>query len=349
MLCITDQQVQESYITSKALLGSIPVKEDTVKTRSRVSRRILLDAIDGVLVLGGEFGLSSSLSSVNFVLEHLHGRIFLVSSRGRSCSSPVKFLRQFPASLVLEENWSTIVTNSNTSSVVDEDEIHEGQILSLDFGNFGISCRNIRHIERSIVPNVSEKIAVGAPLHRLNPSTTINFKKRFSKNELVAPWSVRETLVHSLDVSGEDANFEVAGSSSKEGVVRMPIHLQYGRLVLLNVFGHPPIVILLKIADGYNLSTAPNSKLVLLRRPLHMSGSTVNSKDDKSGLPLIVLEGPHVRITILRARHNAVGLWSPINSSYNLIVLSEFVLQLECGSLFGVDMDFVVIWAKGNL
>jgi hypothetical protein len=52
-----------------------------------------------------------------------------------------------------------------------------------------------------------------------------------------------------------------------------------------------------------------------------VSRSTVNTKNDKSGLPLIVLESPHISITILRARHNSVRFGCPINSGNNLVML----------------------------
>jgi hypothetical protein len=64
-------------------------------------------------------------------------------------------------------------------------------------------------------------------------------------------------------VRGKDSNLEIAGSGGKESVVRMPIHVQNGRLVLLDVLSHPPIVILLKVANRDAFCSAANSKLVL--------------------------------------------------------------------------------------
>jgi len=86
----------------------------------------------------------------------------------------------------------------------------------------------------------------------------------------------------------------------------MPVNLQDGGLVLLDVLGDPPVIVLLKVANGDAFRSTTNGKLVLLRRPLHVSSGTVNTKDYEGGLPSIVLEGPHVSVTILRARHNTV-------------------------------------------
>jgi len=64
---------------------------------------------------------------------------------------------------------------------------------------------------------------------------------------------------------------------------------------------------------------------------------------------LVVLEGPHIGITILRASHNTVGLRGPINASHELIVLLQNDILFPTAATFLVDVDLVVIGAKGEL
>jgi len=121
----------------------------------------------------------------------------------------------------------------------------------------------------------------------------------------------------------------------------MPIDLQDGGLVLLDVLGYPPIVVLFKIADRDALGTTSNGEFVLIGRPLYVSGGSVDTKDDQSWFPDSILEGPDIGISILRARDNSVGFGSPINASNDLVVLSQLVFQGVTVSLFGIDGSFV--------
>lgn len=331
------------------LLGGVPNEDDTIHTRGRVSAGELLDAVDGILVLGGELGFGGCFSSVDLVLEHLHGRGLLVSSSGSSSASSVQLLDQLPSSLVLEENRAAVVSDSNNSGWVNVEEVQEGQVLGLHFSNSGLSvASNVSNIEGRIVSNVAELVSRGRPLDRLNPSTAFNLKVGFSEGQLISPRSVRNSLVDSLNVSSEHSDLKVTGSGGEKSVVWMPVNLQDSGLVLLDVLGDPPVIVLFEVADRDAFGSATNSEFVLFRRPLHVGGSTVDTKNDKSGLPLIVLECPDISITILRASNNTIGLRSPVNSSDNLVMLSQFGFQSVFTTSTRVNVDFVVVGAESN-
>jgi len=334
---------------STGLFGRIPNEKNTIKTRCRITSTTPLNAVDSILVLGGELSLSCGFCSVDLVLEDLHSRSLLVSSSGRCSRHSVQLLDQLPSSLVLEQDRSTVVSDGNNSGFVDEDDVHKRQILGLHFRHSRLSRRDIGNVERGIVSNVSKEVARRAPLDGLDPPATLNLHERFSKDELVAKRSVGDSLVNSLNVGSKNADLEVTRGSGKESTAGVPIDLEDSGFVLLNVLGDPPVVVLLEVADRDALGTTAHCKLVLIRAPLDVSGGSVYSENNESWLPLVVLEGPDVGVTILRARHDAVGLGSPVDSRHDLVMLGQFVFQLEGSSLFGVDMDLVVIGAESDL
>jgi hypothetical protein len=60
-------------------------------------------------------------------------------------------------------------------------------------------------------------------------------------------------VVSHLDVGGEDADLEVGGAGGEENVVGVPVHRRHRRLQrLLDVLRHPPVVLLVEVADGDN-------------------------------------------------------------------------------------------------
>jgi len=75
-----------------------------------------------------------------------------------------------------------------------------------------------------------------------------------------------------------------------------------------------------------------------------MSCSTIDTQDHKDWLPGISFQGPHVSVTILRAGQETVGLGSPVESSNDLVVLGELMLELEIvGSRTSHDPNLVVV------
>lgn len=87
----------------------------------------------------------------------------------------------------------------------------------------------------------------------------------------------------------------------KTGIVRLIRHCS-------------PVILLLKVADRDEASSTAQGELVLQGRPLHAGGCTVDAYQDQGGLPHAVLQSPHVGIAVGGTCHNAVRLWSPVNS-----------------------------------
>ena len=110
-----------------------------------------------------------------------------------------------------------------------------------------------------------------------------------------------------------------------------------------------PLVLLFIIADAYDLSPAANSKLVLLRTPLHAGGCPVQTEDHECRFPLGALSSPHVGIPIYPAGYYHVGGGGPVYAGHALLVLLECSRQLPVGPLLGVYLHLVVVGGDGHL
>ena len=83
------------------------------------------------------------------------------------------------------------------------------------------------------------------------------------------------------------------------------------------MFGHPPIIILLVVADRNALRATANSELVLLRTPPDTCGSSIDPQQHKGVLPLTIGPlDPDIGVSVTGASDNAVGVWGPVNSYY---------------------------------
>src|SRR5689334_5261762 len=90
-----------------------------------------------------------------------------INNRSLLYSTSIQLLDHLPSSLVLEEDWSTIVTNSHDSGVIHENKIQEWQVLSLDLADSRIPAAYIGNSERGVMSNVGKEISIGAPFDGL--------------------------------------------------------------------------------------------------------------------------------------------------------------------------------------
>ena len=78
--------------------------------------------------------------------------------------------------------------------------------------------------------------------------------------------------------------------------------------------GHPPVIFLLKIADGDDTGATAHSELFLIGGPAHTASGAIDAQDDKRGLPRAALQRPHVGVAVCAAGHDAVTLRGPVNA-----------------------------------
>lgn len=135
------------------------------------------------------------------------------------------------------------------------------------------------------------------------------------------------SAVDTLDESRENMNLQVRSSCSKDNVVWMPSETLDGgsdtTLVPSDMLRYPPRVISVEITDRDGLGTGSNSELVFSGAPPYTGGSTVQTKDYKSGFPLSSFIVEHISITILTTGNNAVSVRSPVNAGNKRIVLNS--------------------------
>jgi len=319
---------------------------------------VWLDISDAVLVLSGN--ITSKLSSIastlgGLILEHLHGSLSGAGVLGSSSSLLlIKALHDLPGLRASESDKvrSTVETSDNELALIEEHAVHHGEELHLC--NCEGRLRTIVALsdrDSAVVANEGKPVARGAESDALDPTVAVELTDGLVKWLLGAPRGGDLPAVDFLDGAVEDASLEVSRSSSKELVVGVPCDAGDGAAVLLNVLADPPIVVLLEVADRDDLCAAGDSELVTLRAPLNVGGSAVDTQDNQHGLPLLLssIEGPHVSVTILRARNDTVVDAVPVDASYNTVVLLENELSLPASALLSSDDDIIVVGAERAL
>jgi len=73
---------------------------------------------------------------------------------------------------------------------------------------------------------------------------------------------------------------------------------------------------------GSSPSSTSDGELVLVRRPLDACSSSVDSEEDERRLPALFGWRPDVRVSVLRASYDSVGLRRPGYGRDQLVVLS---------------------------
>ena len=82
----------------------------------------------------------------------------------------------------------------------------------------------------------------------------------------------------------------------------MPVQAEDGGADgLLDVLAHPPVIFLLKIADGGDTGATAHSELFLTGGPAHTASGAVDAQDDKRGLPRAALQRPHIGVAVCTA------------------------------------------------
>jgi len=244
---------------------------------------------------------------------------------------------------------SVIVTSSDNGVLRSEDEVEEWQVVSLDGLHGGRSRVNVSEVNGAVVSAESDGVSRRAPLASVYPSVgVIELEDWLTEGDTGAE-TLRGSLIDSLEEGVEDTALEVSGGSDNQAVVGVPVNLENGGLVLLDVLADPPVLLLFEVANADKFSTGGNGELVLFRAPLAVGGGAVETENHKNGLPLSSFESPHVSVSVLRARNDSVGLRGPIDRSHDLIVLSELGFELVIIAHLGVDVDLSVVGAKSNL
>lgn len=82
------------------------------------------------------------------------------------------------------------------------------------------------------------------------------------EGQTLAPNGRSRSLVDTLDEGAENASVSIGAAEGKQDTVGVPGNAGDGAAErLLEVLGHPPVVLFLKVADSSNSGTAADGKL----------------------------------------------------------------------------------------
>ena len=209
-------------------------------------------------------------------------------------------------------------------------------------------CRGVNNVDGRIVGYESQSRAGWGEGNVVNPAAigARELAADGAEGELVTPCRWLGLCVDTLDECRKDICLGVRSASSEEDVVGVPVHSENSRAErLLDVLGYPPVVLLVKRADGDSARTRAYGELVLVRRPLDRGGCAVDTEQDKGWLPAGLCGRPDVGVTVLRTGDDTVRLRSPRDGRDELIVLGQGLGERPAIARFAVDLGLVAVWA----
>jgi len=179
-----------------------------------------------------------------------------------------------------EDERSAVVAGGDDGSGRDPGASQQRKMAGLQL-EYGGSLRRISDRDGTVVADPGEPVAVRAKADGVDPTAAVKavgeFGHQLLKRHLGAPRRRARLLLDILDIARENSDFEAGGSGREEAVVGMPIQSRDGGLDgLFDVFRHPPIVFLVEVKDGNHPRAGADGELVLLRRPFHASGGSVD-------------------------------------------------------------------------
>ena len=151
-----------------------------------------------------------------------------------------------------------------------------------------VRAAGVDNSDAAIVRHKRECIAAwreSAPMH---PSSRVvqEFSAHSPERQAFTPHTSFWTVVDTLDERAEDASMPVGAAAGEEHAVWVPCDGGNGAANgLLEVLGHPPVVLGLEIADGDGTGAATDGKFGLGWRPANGCGGAVEAEEDESGLP----------------------------------------------------------------
>lgn len=181
------------------------------------------------------------------------------------------------------------------------------------------------------------------------------------KWEALSPGGGLRTLIDALDERGEDASVAVGGAGGEEHRVGVPGDGGDGGADgLLDVLRHPPVVFLLKVADGDEAGAGADSELGLGGGPADAGGGAVDAEEHEGGLPAFRRGLPDVGVAVypcglaawsansdwrkgtLRARHDLAALGCDVDTCDGLVVAGQLILQRVLVARALVQIDNVL-------
>lgn len=249
------------------------------------------DGVDSVLVGRLELGIRSSLALEIHLPEHVQRRL-LTSTSGSGTTLLLQRAGQLPSVLVTVEAEGLAILDNGLAAVMllstgmsDATYMASSDNLVLAVPDQTVkrqqTGRNVQHragrllrgtgvhdSNAAVVSGESEGIATRGEADTLDPASSVVqvFTTDGVEGETLAPSARFRALVNALDEAREDAGVGVGGARSQEHGVGVPRESGDGTADrLLQVLRDPPVILLLKVADGDHAGSRADGELLLGR------------------------------------------------------------------------------------
>lgn len=231
--------------------------------RSNIGDCVLMNRLQLCVVL--DFALEVHLS------EHVQRRLLaLLASAGVTLGlhSP----NELPASLAaLETESLTIVAGSNNLVFSLPEQALERQKLSgnAQDGLGGlVRAAGVHNGDTAVMRSKGKSISAGRKGHRVHPASRVVqvFSADGVEGQSLTPDTRLGTLINTLDKGGQHSGMGIGRAGGEEHGVGVPRDAGDGTADgLLQVLGNPPVVFLLKVANGNDTVSGTHGKLGLGR------------------------------------------------------------------------------------
>lgn len=134
--------------------------------------------------------------------------------------------------------------------------------------------------DAAVMSSKSKTVTAGRKGNRVHPACRVVqvLAADGVERQTLAPGAGLRLFVDALDEAGEDAGVCIGRTGSQQNRVGMPGNAGDGAADrLLEVLGHPPVVLLLKVADGNDAVTGTDGEFGFRRRPANKRSSPANA------------------------------------------------------------------------
>lgn len=243
----------------------------------------------------------------------------------------------------------THVSRAHDLGIGDPEEISKRQDLSADVeygvGWLSLSSR-VGYGNGGVVADKGEGISGGTESDVLDPPGGLVQKlaRDSVEGQAFSPNAWLRSLVDALDEGAQDPGMSIGTAKGEEDTVGVPRDTGDGAAErLLQVLRDPPVVFLFEVADSSDTSTTTDGKLGLAWAPSHARGCSVDAQQDEGGTPCASGRGlPDISVAVLRARDNLARARGDVNTSDQLVVSTELVLEGELRAIGGIQLDDIV-------
>mmetsp|Transcript_35147 Transcript_35147/g.83274 ORF Transcript_35147/g.83274 Transcript_35147/m.83274 type:complete len:208 (-) Transcript_35147:178-801(-) len=199
-------------------------------------------------------------------------------------------------------------------------------------------------VDAGVVRHVREGVAGGREAHVVDPRVGAHLAEGHAHllEGHVGPEELRGLVVHRLERGGEEAHGAVRGPGREHRVGLVPRGGQDRGLEAIDHLADPPVLLCFVVADRHGLVPSAHGELLLRMAPLAVSRRAVQPQVHQRGLPDTTHLLPHVRVAVLRAAHQHVGLRRPVQGGDALVVFAQHCDRGERRAVPRHDVHLIV-------